>query len=223
MLVCIQSMPPIHTTNTYHNTCQQIAQVLACIELQYMPILPCSNHWWIYHWIQKQIVCLRATELSFFCLHFFVESFPSSEQSQILLSIIILFTYWCTSSNICCLLRKKSSTKDMGESSRWTAPSQICITKDVSYILSTCPFALITIVIIPNDWSCVFNIFSIVLNRKHYCQCHWTLHEIFEQYLLFLSCVVGFYILFGIFVYVFDGVYECHADETGGARSIPES
>ena len=48
VLVCI-SLYSIHTTNTYyntyHNTCQYKVKVLACIELQYMPILTCSNHW----------------------------------------------------------------------------------------------------------------------------------------------------------------------------------
>ena len=44
-------MYSIHTTNTchntYHNTCQYIVSVLACIAFQYMPICAYSNHWCI--------------------------------------------------------------------------------------------------------------------------------------------------------------------------------
>ena len=39
-------MYSIHTTNTYHNTCQYIVRVLASIALQYMPIRAYSNHRW---------------------------------------------------------------------------------------------------------------------------------------------------------------------------------
>ena len=55
--------------------------------------------------MHNRFLCLLAPEQSFFGHHFYVESFLHN--LKLYISIIILFTYWNTSSNILC---KNSST-----------------------------------------------------------------------------------------------------------------
>ena len=77
---------------------------------------------WRYHWIQNRLLCLLASELLLFGHQFLVESFY-------ILHINYHPSYlYDTNSNMFFLLHKNRSTKDVGKSPRWIAPSQGSIT-----------------------------------------------------------------------------------------------
>jgi hypothetical protein len=106
----------------------------------------------------------KSRELLFLGHHILVENFLRAFE----LYLIILFTYRYTLSNICYILTENLSTKKMSERPRRTTTGERRITKGAHCILSTAPFALSTIqfVIIPNDRSCLFNVWRILSVRN---------------------------------------------------------